>query len=132
VTIYYSNGAKPSERLNRRLSQLEKRMNRTDNKAFTLVELLIVALIPGALATIVIPRIMGGSKAAKVSACKTNVDILNTQIELYYVNEGAWPTDIRNVTDDPNYFPDEGPRACPFGLDYSYNSSTNRVNGHNH
>ena len=107
-------------------------MPRTKNKAFTLVELLIVVLILGGLAAIAIPRILGGSKAAKISACKTNVDTLNSQVELYYAYEGTWPADIRDVTQDANYFPDTGPSACPFGLDYSYNTSINRVEGHNH
>ena len=101
-------------------------------KGFTLVELLTVVLIIGALASIAIPRIIGGSKTAKISACKSNVDILNTQIELYYAYEGAWPIDIRNVIEDPDYFPDGGPAACPFGLDYNYNISTYRVTEHNH
>ena len=106
-------------------------MTHVDKKAFTLVELMIVVLILGALAAIAIPRIMGGSKSAKINACKTNVKSINSQIELYYINHGAWPADIRNVTDDPNCFPD-GPPACPLKLDYSYNSSKNRVNDHGH
>ena len=52
------------------------------NKGFTLVELMIVVLILGALATITIPRIIGGAALARVNACKTNVMILNKQIEL--------------------------------------------------
>jgi len=101
-------------------------------KGFTLIELLIVILILGALSTITVPRIISGSKTAKISACKRNVDIINSQIELYYVNEGAWPADIRNVIQNPDYFPDDGPTACPFALDYNYDVLTHRVIEHNH
>ena len=101
-------------------------------KGFTLVELLIVVLILGALATIAVPRIIGQSKTTKISACKSNVDILNTQIEMYYAIEGVWPVDIRDVIEDSDYFPDGGPAACPFGLDYNYNFSTHRITEHNH
>ena len=100
-------------------------------KGFTLVELLVVVLILGALAAIAVPRIIGGATNAKINACKTNVDLINSQIELYYANEGSWPTTLSNVTSDPNYFPDEPP-ACPFETAYSYDTSKHRVSEHSH
>ena len=100
-------------------------------KGFTLVELMIVVLILGALAAIAIPRIMGGAQTARISACETNVDMLNSQIELYFANEGTWPTALTDVTNDPNYFPDGAPQ-CPFGTAYIYDGSKNRVTEHSH
>lgn len=90
-------------------------------KGFTLVELLIVVLILGALAAIAVPRIIGGATSAKTNACKTNVDLINSQIELYYANEDAWPSAIGDVTGDTDYFPD-GPPPCPV-LDANYPSA---------
>jgi general secretion pathway protein G len=80
-------------------------------KGFTLVELMIVVLILGALA-IAIPRIMGGTAAAKVNGCKTNIDMINWQIELYYSNTGSWPAVLTDVTQNTDYFPDGEP-VCP-------------------
>jgi len=100
-------------------------------KGFTLVELLIVVLILGALAAIAVPRIIGGSKSAKINACKTNVDVINSQIELYYANEDAWPTALTDVTQNTSYFPDGEPN-CPFGTPYVYNGSNKRVAEHSH
>jgi prepilin-type N-terminal cleavage/methylation domain-containing protein len=100
-------------------------------KGFTLVELLIVVLILGALAAIAIPRIIGGATNAKINACKTNVDLINSQIELYYANNDAWPSDITKVTGDTNYFPD-GPPTCPFGTAYVMDATTHRVKEHSH
>jgi len=98
-------------------------------KGFTLVELLIVVLILGALAAIAVPRIIGGATSAKTNACKTNVDLINSQIELYYANNDAWPSAIGDVTGDTDYFPDGAP-VCPFGTAYSMDATTKRVDGH--
>ncbi|MBL7185856.1 MAG: prepilin-type N-terminal cleavage/methylation domain-containing protein [Phycisphaerae bacterium] len=79
---------------------------------FTLVELMIVVLILGALAAIAIPRIMGGAVVAKANACHTNIDLLNSQLELYYANTGAYPATLAILTASTDYFPDGAP-LCP-------------------
>jgi len=104
-------------------------------QGFTLVELMIVVLILGSLAAIAVPRIMGGATTAKANACKTNIELLNTQIELYYQNTGDWPNNLKKITTDTDYFPDGEPR-CPVTGDVYPNSllGTGRVDvsGHAH
>lgn len=92
-------------------------MRQEKRRAFTLIELMIVVLVLGILTAIAIPRISGGTFKAGINACRKNVDIINSQIELYYSRTGSWPGDIEEVIKDPNYFPD-GPPRCPFRTPY--------------
>jgi len=93
----------------------------------------MVVLILGALAAITIPRITGGAFTAGVNACRKNVDIINSQIELYYQDTNTWPLKVGKVTNDPNYFPD-GPPLCPYEKPYILikTNGRNRVPDHIH
>ena len=101
-------------------------------KGFTLVELMIVVLILGALAAIAIPRIMGGAAAARANACATNIDLINSQLELYFSNTGAYPANLSTLTSDTDYFPDGAP-VCPVtDLPYPDALVNNRVDASGH
>ena len=96
-------------------------------KGVTLIELLIVVLILVALAAIAIPRITQSANTAKENACSTNIDIMNSQIELYAADhDGSYPATLGTIISDPNYFPDDAP-VCPKGGNYTMDSGTHRV-----
>ncbi len=59
------------------------------NKAFSLVELMIVVAILGILAAIVIPQIQGQTLLAKESAAKDTLRTWRAQIELYKMQHGG-------------------------------------------
>lgn len=92
---------------------------------FTLVELLLVVVILGILAVIAIPRITTSATTARTNACATNIDTLNSQIELYRIDSDEWPATLATLTGDPNYFPDNVP-VCPSGGTYTMDGSTYR------
>jgi prepilin-type N-terminal cleavage/methylation domain-containing protein len=94
-------------------------------KGFTLIELLVVVAILGALAAIAIPRIVRSTTTAEANACKTNQDIINTQIELYYYDNDTYP-DWETLIADANYLPDGTPE-CPSGGNYTIDDTTHHV-----
>jgi prepilin-type N-terminal cleavage/methylation domain-containing protein len=96
---------------------MSKNMKR---KGVTLIELLIVVLILAALAVIAIPRVSQSAAAAKTNACATNVDLINSAIEMYYANANpnAYPAALTDVTGSATYFPDGAP-TCPLGGTYT-------------
>ena len=109
-------------------------MSYKNKKGVTLIELLIVVIILGALAAIAIPRISASAHNARKNACYTNVDILNSQLEMYAAdNDGDYPADLADLTADANYFPDPAP-TCPI-TEATYPdalTADNRVNASSH
>lgn len=93
-----------------------------NKRGITLVELLIVVMILGALAAIALPRITQSAGNARQRACDTNVSLINSAIEMYYVDEGSYPGALTDVTGSVTYFPDGVP-SCPLGGSYSMNAN---------
>ena len=104
-------------------------------KGFTLIELLIVILILAALAAIAIPRITQSADTAKKNACATNIELLNSQIELYTADPnggiGTLPALLTTVTGNVKYFPDGAP-VCPYGTAYVMDGTTHHITAHSH
>lgn len=69
-------------------------MKRRMNKAFTLVEILIVVVILGILAAIVIPQFTRASQEAQVGNVQSQLQTIKSQIELFRIrNNGNDPFD---------------------------------------
>ena len=54
-----------------------------NNRAFTLVEILVVVVVLGIIAAIVVPQFSDSATQAKTSALSTDLRKIRTQIELY-------------------------------------------------
>jgi general secretion pathway protein G len=95
-------------------------------RGVTLIELLIVVVILAALAMIALPRISQSADNAKQNACDTNIDVINSAIEMYRVDTGEYPTKLNLVSGSTTYFPDGDP-VCPLGGKYTMDATTHRV-----
>jgi len=64
-----------------------------DKKGFTLIELMLVVIIIGALSAMVIPRLAGRSEQARVAAAKADINAnIATALKLYELDNGDYPT----------------------------------------
>ncbi len=64
-----------------------------NKKAFTLIEILLVVVIIGALSSMVLPRLIGRSDQAKKTAAKVDIETnIATALKLYDLDNGNFPT----------------------------------------
>lgn len=69
------------------------KMQRFKNKAFTLVEILLVVVIIATLAAMIVPRLSGRSDQARKAAAKADVTVnIPTTLKLYELDNGFFPT----------------------------------------
>lgn len=68
-------------------------MDRKKNKAFTLIEILLVVVIIGILVAMVVPDLSGQGRKARISATRADIEAnLATALDLYELENGQYPT----------------------------------------
>jgi prepilin-type N-terminal cleavage/methylation domain-containing protein len=97
--------------------------------AMSLLEVMLVVVVIGIIATVIMGRLSASSDMAKCKSCLHNKGQINSAIERFGVDTGSYPTDLTDLN-VPAYFPDGLP-VCPVtGSSYSINGTTHRVDGH--
>lgn len=64
---------------------------RRSRRGFTLVELLLVLVILGILASLVLPKFTGRTEQARVTAAQTQISTFGTALDAFEVDTGSYP-----------------------------------------
>jgi general secretion pathway protein G len=63
-----------------------------DARGFTLIELMVVLVILGVLASLIVPRIMSRPEEARRIKARVDIQSLETALKLYSLDSGDYPT----------------------------------------
>lgn len=61
-------------------------------KGFTLIEIMVVVVIIGLLATLVLPRVLGRQEQAQIEKAKADIQALSSALKLYKLDNYNYPS----------------------------------------
>lgn len=64
----------------------------TNSQGFTLIELMVVIVILGILATLIVPNIMEEPDEARAAKAKMDIAALETALKMYKLHNGVYPS----------------------------------------
>ncbi|UCC94430.1 MAG: type II secretion system major pseudopilin GspG [Candidatus Omnitrophota bacterium] len=101
-------------------------------RSFTLIEIMLVVIIIGALVAMVFPRLTGRGEQAKIQAAQADINVnIATALKLYELDNGVFPTTEEGmgalISKHPSAINWHGPYLekkplDPWGREYVYKS----------
>ncbi len=64
---------------------------------FTLIEIMIVVIILGILASIVVPRLTGRTEQARITKAKVDIKNIESALELFKLDNGFYPSTEQGI-----------------------------------
>jgi len=77
-----------------------------NNSGFTLIEMLIVLTIISVLLILIVPNFGKSNQEVHKQGCDALVSVVQSQVYLYHLETGHYPTDLTDLTKD-NYITDD-------------------------
>ena len=88
-------------------------MNEKQKNGFTILEMMIVMLVVVILLLVTLPNIQQKEKIIRAKGCSALIEIVNSQIMLYEIDEGKTPASVGELI-SKGYLK-EGQEKCPDG-----------------
>ena len=114
----------------------------TSETGFTLIELMVVIVILGILASFIVPRFMEEPEKAKVAKAKIQIESLASAIKMFKLDNGFYPTTeqgLKSLVEKPavgripdrwrdgGYLEKQKVPKDPWGNEYVYISPSSRM-----
>jgi general secretion pathway protein G len=113
-----------------------RQTRQTQQEGFTLIEIMVVILILGLLATLVVQSLRGATDKAKRTKAMADIAELKTALDRYYIDQGSYPSSdqglqalvtppqsAQGASEDPSYI--QRVPNDPWGNAYVYQSDGN-------
>jgi len=114
---------------------MESVKKNVNQKGFTLIEVMVVIVILGVLASLVVPNLMGNKDKADIQKVKSDVVALENSLDMYKLDNGIYPSTEQGLealvskpegTPEPRYYREDGyikrlPQD-PWGNEYILNN----------
>ena len=106
-----------------------KQFNKKQRQAFSLMELMVVIIIFGLLASFVLPSLTGKGEEAKQKLTCVQMKSISSALKMYKIDNSSYPTTAEGLKllAQKNYFEDKKIPKDPWGQDYIYTSTNDSV-----
>ena len=98
----------------------ERKAPGTGREGFTLIEILLVVVIIGMLATIVTVSVPKHLEKARKSKAAADIGGIGVAVQSYYMDKGKYPPNLTSLTEGDDPFLEKGIPKDPWGNDYIY------------
>lgn len=96
-----------------------------NNKAFTLIEMLIVLSVISVLILLIAPNLGKSNQNIQQKGCQALVGLVKSQVQLYYLEEETYPEDLEVLV--ANDYLESDQLVCPNDKEIYYDKDTGEV-----
>ncbi len=103
------------------------RSTNTGQRGFTLIEIMVVVVIIGMLATMILPRVLGRLDQSQQIAAKADINQLSTALKFYKLDHAKYPSSsdglealLSGARDGKGYLDGDSVPTDPWGNKYLY------------
>ncbi|SFA71223.1 competence protein ComGC [Lentibacillus halodurans] len=92
-----------------------------NERAFTLIEMLIVLMIISVLIILIVPNLSDKSEEVHDKGCSALISVVQAQVDAYYIEENRYPSSLTQL-ESAGYIT-EDQKACPDGKELNVDDS---------